>query len=247
MLICVDPGHGGADPGAAGNGLREKDLTLDIALRIAVRLREHGFDVLLTRTDDRYIGLSERAQMANAAGADYFLSVHINAGGGTGFESYIQLGYDSGETGRIRSVIHARVAEFFAANDLPDRGRKQADLAVCRESAMPAALLEYGLIDSGDAAKLADTNFRQGAAEATVRGLCEAFGIVYTPPAGPAPKTDWEDHEFREEIRRVMDAGIMRGYDDRHFGPDDPLTRGQAAAIICRLIDRAAKNIREVK
>lgn len=239
MLICLDPGHGGADSGAVGNGLREKDLTLDIASRIAARLREHGFSVLMTRTDDRYVGLSERAQMANNAHASYLLSVHINsdAGQGTGFESYVQPGYDSGETGRIRGVIHAQVAAFFASQGLPDRGRKQADLAVCRETAMPASLHEYGFIDSADAQKLADPAFRQGCAEATVRGLCEAFGVAYVAPgAAPAPQpqptpapgyqqweidaTNWlkssglikSDHDPRETVNIATLGAILHNF-----------------------------------
>jgi N-acetylmuramoyl-L-alanine amidase len=187
FLIMIDPGHGGADPGACGNGLREKDLTLDISNRVAQRLSEHGFSVQMTRTTDVYVGLSERAQMANQAGADYFLSIHINAGGGSGFESLVQPGCDNGETGRIRGIIHQHVAAFFSANGLPDRGRKQADLAVCRETNMPAALIECGFIDSADAQKLADPAFRQGIAEAIVKGFCEAFGVQYRERVAAAP------------------------------------------------------------
>lgn len=186
-LIFIDPGHGGADPGAVGNGLKEKDLTLDIATRAAARLRAHGFTVLMSRTSDVYVGLSERAAMANRAGADYFLSIHINAGGGTGFESLVQPGYDSGETGRIRGIIHASIAALFAAHGMPDRGRKTMDLAVCRESNMPAALIECGFVDSADAQKLAQADFRQEIAEAITKGICEAFGVQYRERTQAAP------------------------------------------------------------
>ena len=85
----IDPGHGGGDPGAVGNGLREKDLTLDISKRIR-RILENEFDatVYMTRETDVFVELGERADIANKAGVDFFLSVHINAGGGTGFETY---------------------------------------------------------------------------------------------------------------------------------------------------------------
>ena len=190
MLLCTDKGHGGADPGAVANDLMEKNLTLEIGNRVDERLKEHGFQVITTRTTDIYVGLSERAAMANRSGADYFLSIHINAGGGTGFESYIQKGTysDKQNTERLRTIIHNSVAAYFVSKGMPDRGKKEANLAVTRETAMPACLLECGFIDSSDALKLADPNFRLGLAEAIVKGVCAAFNVAYVPPQSiPVP------------------------------------------------------------
>jgi len=78
--IVVDAGHGGQDPGAIGAGrVREKDVTLAIATRLARQLREDGFEVVLTRDRDRTLALEERTALANTAGADLFVSVHANA------------------------------------------------------------------------------------------------------------------------------------------------------------------------
>jgi N-acetylmuramoyl-L-alanine amidase len=77
--VVVDPGHGGNDPGAMARGMREKDITLDIARRVAARLVADGFDVLLTRHNDETMSLQERVQMANAAKGDIFLSIHVNS------------------------------------------------------------------------------------------------------------------------------------------------------------------------
>jgi N-acetylmuramoyl-L-alanine amidase len=77
--IVVDPGHGGSDPGAVARGMREKDITLDIARRVAARLVAEGFDVVLTRHDDETMSLQERVQVANAAKGDLFLSIHVNS------------------------------------------------------------------------------------------------------------------------------------------------------------------------
>ena len=89
--IFIDPGHGGTDPGAVGNGLQEKNLTLSIATQIRDMLvsEYENVEVRMSRTGDTTLSLTERTNMANSWGADYFLSVHINAGGGTGFESFI--------------------------------------------------------------------------------------------------------------------------------------------------------------
>ena len=78
--IVIDPGHGGHDPGAEANGVVEAELVLDIAARLEKLLTEHpGVEVLLTRTDDRFIPLEERTAFANREGADLFLSIHANA------------------------------------------------------------------------------------------------------------------------------------------------------------------------
>jgi len=78
-LVVVDAGHGGKDPGAQGNGLREKELNLKVALNLAERLKKKGFTVRLTRDSDFYLKLKERTDLANTADADLFISVHTNA------------------------------------------------------------------------------------------------------------------------------------------------------------------------
>jgi N-acetylmuramoyl-L-alanine amidase len=88
----VDAGHGGHDPGAIGpRSVREKDVTLAIARKLAKRLRAAGFHVVLTRGDDRYLALEERTAIANTARGDLFVSIHANAHprrGRTGVETY---------------------------------------------------------------------------------------------------------------------------------------------------------------
>jgi N-acetylmuramoyl-L-alanine amidase len=80
QTVVVDPGHGGRDPGATGiGGLREKDVNLSIAKRLAKRLKSRGFQVILTRSDDRSLSLEERTAIAESAGGDVFISIHANA------------------------------------------------------------------------------------------------------------------------------------------------------------------------
>ncbi|MCA9509283.1 MAG: N-acetylmuramoyl-L-alanine amidase, partial [Myxococcales bacterium] len=78
--IVVDPGHGGRDPGAIGIGrVHEKDVNLRLAKRLASELRGEGFEVVLTREDDRYLDLEERTALAESADGDLFVSVHANS------------------------------------------------------------------------------------------------------------------------------------------------------------------------
>lgn len=97
VKIFLDPGHGGSDPGASAYGLQEKNLTLDIAKRIRNYLNNHysGHSIKMSWTTDKTVSLSARTNEANRLGADFFLSVHINAGGGTGYEDYIHSSLSS--------------------------------------------------------------------------------------------------------------------------------------------------------
>ena len=92
QTVVVDPGHGGSDPGALGvGGLREKDVNLGIARSLATQLRARGFDVVLTRDDDRALTLEDRSAIAESAGGDVFVSIHANAArrkGARGIEVY---------------------------------------------------------------------------------------------------------------------------------------------------------------
>ena len=177
MKIFIDPGHGGQDSGATGNGLREKVLTLEIATRIKnLLLSEYdNVTVKMSRTDDSYVTLTERTSSANAWGADYFLSIHINAGGGEGYENYIYPGI-SGVTKAYQSNIHSEVIKLV---NFKDRGKKTANFHVLRESNMPALLTENGFIDnSRDATKLKSASFIDAIARGHVNGIAKSFALT---------------------------------------------------------------------
>lgn len=93
MKLYLDPGHGGSDPGATGNGLKEKDIALDIALRIRnIILNEYeNVQVRMSRSSDKTVSLSQRTNDANNWNADFFLSIHCNAANGSarGYEDFI--------------------------------------------------------------------------------------------------------------------------------------------------------------
>jgi len=187
--IVLDAGHGGKDPGATANGLKEKDLTLAIVKHIGRMLSEYeGVEVHYTRTDDRFLELSERAAIANKLKADYFISVHINAGGGTGFESYIYNGSVSAKTIAYQNVVHGEIMK--AIGNVKDRGKKRANYAVLRETKMPAILTENLFIDNKtDAAKLKSEQFLLQVAYGHVQGIVKAFGLKKKAQPQPQQKT----------------------------------------------------------
>ncbi len=192
--ICVDPGHGGSDPGALGFGYEEADLVLDIALKLEQLLVDDtldpagggAWDVLLTRTDDSTVSLQERVDLANAWPADRFVSIHANgfaSPAANGTETYC---FQEGTTAaNLRDRVHE---EMLAAWSLADRGTKTAGFFVLVNTTMPASLSETGFVTSPiDVQKLSDPAERQAMALAHLFGIQRHFGIAPYAPAGSAP------------------------------------------------------------
>lgn len=213
-IIVIDPGHGGSDPGAQGNGLREKDLTLDISKRIRKYLENNysGLKVLMTRTGDKYLTLSQRAQFANSNKADLFISIHINAGGGTGYESFIHTSQNSNTaTGKMQNTVHA---EAMKKINVVDRGKKRANFAVLRETNMRAILPENLFIDrKEDAAKLKESSELQKIAEGHAIGIAKSLGLKTKKGGGtsqskPKPSKPATDHTkpTKKKAKLVVDS-----------------------------------------
>ncbi|MED3650597.1 N-acetylmuramoyl-L-alanine amidase [Heyndrickxia sporothermodurans] len=190
-IVVIDPGHGGKDPGACANGLKEKDIVLKIS-KYAKDYLEDGYEgvkVYLTRSTDVFLELSERAKFANNKKADLFVSNHINAGGGTGFESYVYTTINGGTTEKMRSAVHNEVMTVYKG--FRDRGKKKANLAVVRETAMEAMLLEHLFIDTkkdADFLKL-DDNLK-AIAKAEANGIAKALGLKPKTVKKEAPKKE---------------------------------------------------------
>jgi len=195
LKVCIDPGHGGYDPGAVGNGLKEKDITLEIAMQLRSMLLFNGIEVVMTRDGDYAPGHVEndqngelwaRVKIAKEAKADLFVSVHINAGGGTGVEVLV-----IGTGGRAETVAEKVLPYLVQAGGWANRGVKTQNVMVLRETSMPAILTENGFIDKvTDAAKLKGPNFFQTLAVAHAKGICDYFGVKYKELAVVTPASN---------------------------------------------------------
>jgi len=176
-LVIINPGHfRGRDSGACGNGLQEADITLDIGNWILSLAPNYGFDVVLVYAND----LNEICTQANKyRDAALFVSIHVNAGGGTGYEDFCYT-EQSIEANRLRSLMRIDIMNFYRSFGFGDRGPKHKNLAVLKDTDMPAALTENLFIDNArDAAKLADPLFIQGIAAAHAAGIARALGTGY--------------------------------------------------------------------
>lgn len=170
VVVTIDPGHGGEDPGAIGiGGLREKDIVLPIALQVATLLERQGVQVVLTRSSDRFISLQGRVDIAQRTRSDLFVSIHANAislnrPDVNGIETYY---FSSGL--RLAQTIHGSILQSVNTRD---RRVRRARFYVLRKSSIPAVLVEVGFVTGAeDARNLASPIYQSQMAEAIARGI----------------------------------------------------------------------------
>jgi len=196
-LIVIDPGHGGSDSGAIGNGMMEKNLTLDIARRLRTLLVEHGWQVRMTRDSDvdvyrpddsAHDELQARCDVANRLGARLFISIHINSfttSELTGTTTY----YYKPQDATFARIIQSRlIADLGTDND----GVRRENFYVVRHTTMPSILVETAFISNpSDADRLRTPAFRQHVAQAISEGVTTYTGgapsTVLSAPLLPAP------------------------------------------------------------
>lgn len=240
-IFCIDPGHGGSDPGAIGNGLKEKDVALSVSKMLCGILRAAGAKATLTRDSDQYVDLYQRPAMANSLGADLFISIHCNAyehPSAHGIETYYNTKTDFGPQTKSQPIAKVIQSELVKTTGMKDRGIKTKLVeridspvhgldyfAVLRKSKCPAVLIELGFITNpNDAALLKDLSFHERAAQAIFRGLQQRFGL-----------TDYAGHWAEKEIKKAIKAGVMEGYPDGTWRPEQPVTRAELALVLDRL------------
>ncbi|KST64884.1 N-acetylmuramoyl-L-alanine amidase [Mastigocoleus testarum] len=172
VVVIVDPGHGGKDPGAIGiGGLREKDVILPISQKVAEILEKNGVQAILTRKSDYFVSLKGRVQLAERANANVFVSIHANSLGRSrpdisGLEVYY---YNSGYG--LAQSVRKRILKTV---NVRDRRVRKARFYVLRKSSMPAILVETGYVTGReDAAKLRQQWYRNKMAEGIARGILD--------------------------------------------------------------------------
>lgn len=176
--VWIDAGHGGKDPGATANGIKEKDIVLRIANGIKSQLEANydGVQVMLSRSTDVFLELRDRTNKANAAGADLLVSIHCNAGGGKGgFESFRYTSASQGSI-KLQDELHKAIMARIGGID---RGKKAQNLHMVRESKMPAVLTENLFVDViNDADRLKQPAVIDAIIDGHVEGIAKYLGLV---------------------------------------------------------------------
>lgn len=185
FTVVVDAGHGGSDPGAiypvdsSNPTIREKDITLDIALKVRDNLLAYGVNVIMTRDSDTYPTLQERAEIANNANADLFVSIHCNSienkDSIDGAQVYYHGSSEFGKT--FAQIVYDNI---IAYTGMTERGIQDgSSLYVIRNTTMPAILTEGGFVSNEDDRNyLLSESGRQAIANAISDGIIEALGLL---------------------------------------------------------------------
>ena len=176
IRICVDPGHGGAQPGAVNGRFKEKVATLAISLRLRNKLKENGFDVIMTRDTDIDVSLKSRCKISNDAGANAFVSIHLNS-----CHSDEPRGAETWKWHKTRqfskTLADAVQADLIAATGAKNRGVKESDeYYVLRHTKASALVVECGFISNNEECrKLFTYTYQDRIADGICRGIIKAF------------------------------------------------------------------------
>ena len=218
IKICCDYGHGGNDSGAVYKGRKEKDDNLAIGKAVAKELRRHGVIVDETRTGDKTVSLKERSNLENRGSYDYFISFHRNAfkpEQAKGVETYTYL-----NAGVKAKGLAAKIQAALVGIGFTNRGVKEANFHVLRETKAPAVLVEIGFIDNTGDNQLFDTK-RDEITKAISKAILSQLGIKYVEAQPRPPSTSGQvlyrvmtgSYAVRENAERQVERLKAAGFD----------------------------------
>ena len=209
--VFIGVGHGGSDPGACENGLRESDVNLVMALAMKAELERHGVTVGISRVKDENDRLAEEIRECNAFAPDLAVEVHNNAGGGDGFECYI-----SGKNQTARQLAERIEAEVKLIGQNSRGVKVSTSLGWVNKVKAPAVLCEGFFLDSADRA-IADTAEKQRRfGQAYARGVLGQLGISVKPQGQQTPPAALADRRAVQE-RFGFDDSTMLYLDGYRF------------------------------
>lgn len=264
VVVAIGAGHDAKHPGASANGLREEVLTLKVAKYCQQELSQYsGVRVVMIRESENCpynstssYCLNQRVKDAANAGADLYVDLHFNSGGGTGAEIYYPNKNYRPDLSEEGLSVSNKILEQLSALGLTDRGAKIKDTTLsgadgqypdgskadyfttnllAKELGLTGIIVEHAFLDNGyDAAKLQDENFLRQLGVADAVGIAEKYGLVKgMPQSGFIDVSD--DAWYREAVEYVRDQGIMFGMDDTYFGAAEPLRRAHFVTMIYRM------------
>lgn len=226
MKVVLDAGHGGNDSGAVGSTSYEKNLALDVAVKVKNKLVDAGVDTILTRNGDYFVELAARAAIANEQNADVFVSIHLNSASesATGTEVWTYPGESKDE--RLGRDI---LDHLIAATGFRNRGIKYEKFAVLRLTKMPAALVELGFISNPAEEEIMKTwEYQEKASTAIAEGIGQFLGFSINNP---------EPHWGQVYLDNLVRKGYIISPEEWvHF--DSPPTTAMVLALADKITDR---------
>ena len=177
--VFIGVGHGGSDPGAVANNVKEKDLNLSIALACRDMLEWHGVSVKMSRTKDENDSISEEVAECNAYAPDLAVDIHNNAGGGDGGEVFYHHGGGKGKT-LAENILAEMVKVGQNSRGIKTRVNSQGKdyYAFIRNTSCPAVIVECAFVDNASDLKiLASESQRKAMGEAIAKGILKTLGV----------------------------------------------------------------------
>jgi N-acetylmuramoyl-L-alanine amidase len=218
LTVVLDPGHGGHDTGAVGpSGLMEKDVVLDLALRLRWLLTTRlGIRVIMTRTEDVFVPLQERTAIANRAKADFFLSLHMNGAttrGAGGFETYYFTREPSDSDARASAQRENLVIESngAAGKDLESLLKiTLADMAVTRDMRESSELAEFVLSSLDTLLKVENRGVKSGPFYVLATAAMPAILVESAFITNPKEERKLQRETYRQRVAEALYTGIAK-------------------------------------
>lgn len=218
MKVFIGVGHGGGDPGAVANGVKEKDLNLSIAKACRDELKRHGVEVRMSRAKDENDPLSEEIRECNAFAPDLAVDIHNNAGGGDGAEAFYHYGGGKSKTLAENILLEiVKVGQNSRGAKIRKNSQGKDYYGFIRETSAPAVIVECAFVDNAqDLKTLATESDRQRVGQAIAKGVLKTLGVeiqgerLYRVQVGAyLLKSNAED--MQKKIKAVgFDAFIVR-------------------------------------
>lgn len=184
--VFIGAGHGGSDPGAVADGIKEKDLNLSIALACRDELVRHGVEVMMSRTKDENDPLSEEIRECNAFSPDLAVDIHNNAGGGDGAEVFYSYLGGKGKA-LAQNILDEMVKAGQNSRGIKTRVNSQGKdyYGFIRETSCPAVIVECAFVDNATDRQIVATEAKRRAmGVAIAKGILKSVGVAYVGERG---------------------------------------------------------------
>jgi N-acetylmuramoyl-L-alanine amidase len=217
--VFIGVGHGGADSGAVANGLKEKDLNLNIALACRDELERHGVTVLMSRTKDENEGLTEKINECNAFKPDYALDIHNNAGGGDGAEIFHHYKGGKGKT-LAENILNAvvKIGQNSRGAKTKTNSAGKDYYGFIRQTSAPAIIFEGAFLDNKNDIAIIDTVEEQKVmGVAIAKGILTTLGMAYIEPkptaSGKLYRVQVGAYSVKENAEKMQKRLQAAGFD----------------------------------
>ena len=233
--VFISAGHGGSDSGAVGNGFKEKDLNLSIALACGNYLKSRGVKVQMSRVKDENDDLNQEARESNAFGPDLAVSIHNNAGGGDGVEAWYSIFGGLGKT--CAENILAEVVKI-GQNSRGAKTKKGSGgkdyYGFIRQTKAPAVIVECAFIDNATDIQIVNTEPKRVVmGEAIAKGILKTLGIADSAPVTtPAPTTKSIEEVAKEVIAGKYGNGEARKIALKNAGYDPSAVQAKVNELV---------------